>query len=163
MLSSIPFKTLCLALAVAVVPAIAQCDRTCDIHYFANVSPPTPFYPILCPLPTPIHKNTNLTSHPSQYDDLPSGTTLTGANPYLGLQYSVYTVRDFTGNGVITVPSGPNALIAINPVIPTNRATINANRDQIRILDPESAFLACVTVDKGTYHVWRGERGKKLA
>ncbi|KAL8799501.1 MAG: hypothetical protein Q9182_005839 [Xanthomendoza sp. 2 TL-2023] len=60
------------------------------------------------------------------------------------------TVYNFTGNGVITVPSGPNALIAINPYIPANRVTLTVNRPEIRILDPESAFLGCVTVDKAT-------------
>ncbi|KAL8677793.1 MAG: hypothetical protein Q9186_005800 [Xanthomendoza sp. 1 TL-2023] len=118
MLSLILFKVLCLGLAARF--AIAQCDRTCDILYFAN------------------------------YDDLASGTTLTFANPYQGIQYSGLTVRDFTGNGVLTVPSGPNALIAINPYIPANRVTLTVNRPEIQILDPESAFLACVTVDKAT-------------
>ncbi|CAO1599253.1 hypothetical protein XANCAGTX0491_002989 [Xanthoria calcicola] len=118
MLSSIIFKTICLFSSAGF--ATAQCDRTCDILYFAN------------------------------YDNLAAGTTLTFANPYLGIQYSGYQVRDFTGNGVLTIPSGPNALIAINPYIPTNRATLTVNRDEIRILDPESAFLACVTVDKST-------------
>ena len=85
----------------------------------------------------------------TQYDDLGSGTTLTFANPYLGIQYSGFTMRDFTGNGVLTIPSGPNALIAVNPYIPTNRVTLTVYRPQIGILDPESAFVACVTVDKG--------------
>ncbi|KAI4185111.1 MAG: hypothetical protein L6R41_004318 [Letrouitia leprolyta] len=85
-----------------------------------------------------------------KYDDLAPGTTLTFANPYLGIQYAGFTVRDFTGNGVLTVPSGPNALIAINPYIPANRVTLTVNRPEIRILDPESAFLACVFMDKAT-------------
>ncbi|KAI4224741.1 MAG: hypothetical protein L6R40_008423 [Gallowayella cf. fulva] len=118
MLPSILFKVI--YLASAAVFTAAQCDRTCDILYFAN------------------------------YDDLAPGTVLTGANPYLGIQHSGYTVRDFTDNGVLTVPSGPNALIAINPYIPTNRATLTVYQPQIQILDPESAFLACVTVDKAT-------------
>ncbi|KAL9023337.1 MAG: hypothetical protein Q9196_007264 [Gyalolechia fulgens] len=88
-----------------------------------------------------------------QYDDLASGTTLTFANPYLGIQYSGYTVRDFTGNGVLTIPSGPNALIAVNPYIPTNRATLTVYQPEIRILDPLSAFLACVTVNKATQKI----------
>ncbi|KAL8784447.1 MAG: hypothetical protein Q9213_003970 [Squamulea squamosa] len=107
-------------LILAAAFASAQCDRTCDILYFAN------------------------------YDNLASGTALTFANPYLGIQYSGYTVQDFTGNGIIRVPSGPNALIAINPTIPNNRATLTVNRDEIRILDPESAFLACVAINKVT-------------
>ncbi|KAI4125652.1 MAG: hypothetical protein LQ341_006956 [Variospora aurantia] len=117
-MSSLIFRALYLVLAATL--AATQCDRTCDILYFAG------------------------------YDDLASGTALTFANPYLGIQYSGYTVRDFTGNGLLTVPSGPNALIAINPYIPTNRATLTVNRPEIRILDPQSAFLACVTVDKAT-------------
>ncbi|KAL8999859.1 MAG: hypothetical protein Q9169_001400 [Polycauliona sp. 2 TL-2023] len=112
-----------ISLVSAAGSATAACDRTCDILYFAG------------------------------YDDLASGTTLTFANPYLGLQYSGYQVRDFTGNGVLSIPSGPNALIAINPFIPNNRVTLTVNRDEIRILDPESAFLACVTVDKATKKV----------
>ncbi|KAL9032430.1 MAG: hypothetical protein Q9180_006505 [Flavoplaca navasiana] len=118
MLSSLLLKATCLVSAIGFTSA--QCDRTCDILYFAN------------------------------YDNLASGTTLTFANPYLGIQYSGFQVRDFTGNGVLTVPSGPNALIALNPYIPTNRVTFTVNRDEIRILDPESAFLACVTVNKAT-------------
>lgn len=85
----------------------------------------------------------------TQYDGLASGAALTFANPYLGIQYSGFTVRDFTGNGVLTIPSGPNALIAVNPYIPNNRVTLTVYRPEIQILDPESAFLACVTVDKG--------------
>ncbi|KAL8962021.1 MAG: hypothetical protein Q9193_001510 [Seirophora villosa] len=109
-----------LCLFLATGFAAAQCDRTCDTLYFAD------------------------------YDTLASGTTLTFANPYLGIQYSGFTVRDFTGNGRLTIPSGPNALIAINPYIPTNRVTFTVYRPEIRILDPESAFLACVTVNKAT-------------
>ncbi|KAL9007088.1 MAG: hypothetical protein Q9188_000211 [Gyalolechia gomerana] len=102
---------------------------------------------------TELHYFNVATRDSSRYDDLASGTTLTFANPYLGIQYSGYTVRDFTGNGVLTVPSGPNALIAVNPSIPANRATLTVYRPEIQILDPESAFLACVTVDKATQKI----------
>ncbi|KAL8656700.1 MAG: hypothetical protein Q9226_002585 [Calogaya cf. arnoldii] len=85
-----------------------------------------------------------------QYDELASGTTLTFANPYQGIQYSGFQVFDGTGNGVLNIPSGPNALIAINPYIPVNRVTFTVYRPQIQTLDPQSAFLACVTVDKAT-------------
>ncbi|KAL9022384.1 MAG: hypothetical protein Q9185_000500 [Variospora sp. 1 TL-2023] len=131
-MSSLIFRALYVVLAATF--AAAQCDRTCDILYFAGVSSPLAFR--------------LLWSTSRAYDDLASGTALTFANPYLGIQYSGYTVRDFTGNGLLTVPSGPNALIAVNPYIPTNRATLTVNRPEIRILDPLSAFLACVTVDK---------------
>ncbi len=105
----------------------AQCDRTCDTLYFAGVSPPSYPFPSSSSTTTTTSstftKTILTTPLPSQYDDLPSGTVLTFANPYQGIQYSGYTVRDFTGNGVLTIPSGPNALIAINPTLtlPVNR------------------------------------------
>lgn len=120
-------STLLKALCSLLAPVLvsAQCDRTCDTLYFAG------------------------------YDDLQSGTELTFANPYKGIQYGGYTVRDFTGNGVLRVPSGPNALIAYNPTLtlPVNRLVLTVYRPEIEILDPLHAYLACVKVDKNTKRI----------
>lgn len=81
------------------------------------------------------------------------GTILTGANPYQGIQYGGYEVRDLRGNGVLSF-FGSNALIAYNPQIatsPVNRATLTVYRPEIQILDPLSVYLACVIVDKSKF------------
>ncbi|KAI4176697.1 MAG: hypothetical protein LQ346_007840 [Caloplaca aetnensis] len=153
MLSSTLFKALFPLLAATLTSAL--CDRTCDTLYFAGVSPPSYTSHSSPTTPTTYTKTILTNPLPTQYDDLASGTVLTFANPYLGIQYSGYTVRDFTGNGVLTIPSGPNALIAYNPTLtlPVNRLTLTVYRPEIEILDPESAFLACVTVNKDTKQI----------